>query len=69
MDHGVTVEYIKNLDKEANALVEKLASGKCKNHEEYKFVVGQIRGLEHAKSVLHDTLKSFTTDYQDFDLD
>ena len=50
-----TLEYLLKEYKERMAmLTEAIARGNCKDFEEYKYVCGQLRGLEAACAVIKD---------------
>ena len=50
-----TLEYLLKEYKERMAmLTEAIARGNCKDYEEYKYVCGQLRGLEAACAVIED---------------
>ena len=50
-----TLEYLLKEYKERMAmLTEAIARGNCKDFEEYKYVYGQLRGLEAACAVIED---------------
>ena len=50
-----TLEYLLKEYKERMAmLTEAVARGNCKDYEEYKYVCGQLRGLEAACAVIED---------------
>ena len=50
-----TLEYLLKEYKERMAmLTEAIARGNCKDFEEYRFVCGQLRGLEAACAVIED---------------
>jgi len=50
-----TLEYLLNeYNDRAAMLTEAVARGNCKDFEEYKYVCGQLRGLEAACAVIKD---------------
>lgn len=50
-----TLEYLlKEYNERMAMLTEAVARGNCKDFEEYKYVCGQLRGLEAACAVIQD---------------
>lgn len=45
---------ISQFQDQINVISDAVSSGKCKDFEEYRFVCGQIRGLETACSFVKD---------------
>lgn len=42
---------------ERKTLVDSVANGRCSDHAEYKFLCGQIRGLNAAGEIIEDLAK------------
>lgn len=57
-----TLDYLmKEFQERITALADAAARGNCRDFEEYKYVCGQIRGLEAACVVIEDLTKRLET--------
>ena len=55
MRYSPEFQFLKDRFKEKQALLEEsLSLGGCTSYEEYRYVVGQIRGLKVADAILDD---------------
>jgi len=60
LDMGLTDTYLQALIEESQVLEDQLASGKCKDFEDYKYRVGIIKGLAMAERILRDEINKIT---------
>ena len=54
--------YLNKIDTEISDITRKVSEGGTKDFEQYKHYVGQIKGLQTAKRILHETIKDFNKD-------
>lgn len=59
MNTGLTDEYLYSLQNEVKSRTEFLSQGKADSFETYRRVCGEIKGLELAERILHDTIKMY----------
>lgn len=50
------------MNEKARAIADEMAGGGCKNFEEYRLMVGRIRGLRDAADCINDAFKEFSED-------
>ncbi len=53
---------IKEIEERQRSLVDVLASGAAKDHAEYRFMCGEIRGLSFAHSYINDLVRRMEQD-------
>lgn len=53
---------LKEIEERQRSLVDALASGAAKDHAEYRFMCGEIRGLSFAHSYINDLVRRMEQD-------
>lgn len=58
MANGLLETLVQQLDERKTILSTALNNGACSDFAEYKYVVGQVRGLAVAQSLINDLLQN-----------
>ena len=55
-----TYYFTNQIEKELEEVKLNLASGSCISYDEYKYMVGNIEGMEKSKTILQDIANQFS---------
>ena len=59
LEGGVLEEAVRKFNERVENYKETLASGRCSDYSEYKFITGAIKGLAEAMSDVQDIIEKY----------